>query len=251
MSSPVALVTGAGAGIGKAVALAFSRAGYRVAATDCHAASGVLLLEAMKAQGGTGIFIQADHAKEEDCARAVSQTVATFGRIDVAVNNAGIEGQPGLLIEQQTEKNFLQTMTVNVAGVLWSMKYEIPALKKSGGGAIVNLSSVAGSIGIEGMAAYVASKHAVEGLTKVAALENAKTGIRVNAVAPGAIQTDMINRFVGEGDSVARRDLAADHPMNRIGRVEEVAAAVLFLCSPQASFITGQILAVDGGWLAK
>lgn len=251
MSSPVALVTGAGAGIGKAIALAFSRAGYRVVATDCHVAPGVVLIEEIKALGGSGVFIQADHAKEVDCARAVSEAMAAFGRIDVAVNNAGTEGQPGLLIEQQTEKNFSQTLAVNTAGVLWSMKYEIPALKKSGGGAIVNLSSVAGSIGIEGMAAYVASKHAVEGLTKVAALENAKSGIRVNAVAPGAIQTDMIDRFVGEGDSIARRELAADHPMNRIGRVEEVAAAVLFLCSPQASFITGQILAVDGGWLAK
>lgn len=251
MSSPVALVTGAGAGIGKAVALAFSRAGYRVLATDCHVASGVLLMEEIKAQGGLGLFIQANHAKEEDCARTVSETMAAFGRLDVAVNNAGTEGQPGLFIEQQTEKNYTQTMAVNTAGVLWSMKYEILAMRKNNGGAIVNLSSVAGSIGIEGMAAYVASKHAVEGLTKVAALENAKTGIRVNAVAPGAIQTDMIDRFVGAGDSLARRELMANHPMNRIGSVEEVAAAVLFLASPRASFITGQILAVDGGWLAK
>ena len=131
------------------------------------------------------------------------------------------------------------------------MKYEIPALLKSGGGCIVNLSSVAGSIGMEGMAAYVASKHAVEGLTKVAALENAKRGIRVNAVAPGAIQTDMIDRFVGKCESKGRSDLAALHPMHRIGSADEVAQAILFLCSPASSFITGHILPVDGGWLAK
>lgn len=251
MSSPVVLVTGAGAGIGRAVALAFAQAGYQVAATDLNQSEGSKLLQDIKSLGRQGIFIQADHAEERDCARAVSETVAAFGRLDVAVNNAGIEGQPGLLIEQQTQENFSKTLAVNAAGVLWSMKYEIPALKNAGGGAIVNLSSVAGSIGIEGMAAYVASKHAVEGLTKVAALENAQSGIRVNAVAPGAIQTDMIDRFVGMGDSAARRAIIANHPMNRIGRVSEVASAVLFLASPQASFITGQILAVDGGWLTR
>ncbi len=248
---PVVLITGAAAGIGHATALAFARAGYRIAATDLNDAGGAKLVTEIKAAGGEAIFIQADHAKEADNARAVNATLAAFGRLDAAVNNAGVEGTSDLKIEQQTEANFRHTLSVNLEGVLWAMKYEIPALLQTGGGCIVNLSSVAGSIGMAGMAAYVASKHAVEGLTKVAALENATRGIRVNAVAPGAIQTEMINRFVGKGENQARHDLAALHPMNRIGNADEVAQAILFLCSPASSFITGHILPVDGGWLAK
>lgn len=248
---PVALITGAAAGIGHATALAFAHAGYRIAATDLNAANGSKLLGEIKAAGGEAIFIQADHSKEADNARAIEETLKAFGRLDAAVNNAGVEGTPDLKIEQQTEANFRHIVSVNLEGVLWAMKYEIPALLQSGGGCIVNMSSVAGSIGIEGMAPYVASKHAVEGLTKVAALENAKRGIRVNAIAPGAIQTDMIDRFVGKGESQARHDLATQHPMNRIGSADEVAQAILFLCSPASSFITGHVLPVDGGWLAK
>lgn len=248
---PVVLITGAAAGIGHATALAFSRAGYRIAATDLNESAAQSLLVKIQSLGGEAIFIRADHTIEADNAQAVARTLEAFGRLDAAVNNAGIEGVPGLNIEDQTEANVRHTLGINVNGVLWSMKHEIPALLKSGGGSIVNLSSVAGSIGLAGMAAYVASKHAVEGLTKVAAVENAARGIRVNAIAPGAIQTDMIDRFVGKGETAARRDITAQHPMNRIGTPDEVAQAILFLCSPQASFITGQILAVDGGWLAK
>jgi NAD(P)-dependent dehydrogenase (short-subunit alcohol dehydrogenase family) len=248
---PVVLITGAAAGIGHATALAFARAGYRIATSDLNRERSASLINEIKTTGSEAVFIQVDHSKEADCARAISETLQAFGRLDAAINNAGVEGIMDLNIEQQTEANFRHTLSVNLDGVLWSMKYEIPALLKSGGGCIVNVSSVAGSIGMAGMAAYVASKHAVEGLTKVAALENAARGIRVNAVAPGAIQTEMIERIVGQGENQARRDLAAQHPMNRIGDANEVAQAILFLCSPASSFITGHILPVDGGWLAK
>jgi NAD(P)-dependent dehydrogenase (short-subunit alcohol dehydrogenase family) len=245
---PVVLVTGAVAGIGRAVVLAFARAGYVIGLSDIKSANSESLLKEIKDLGSEGIFILADHSKESDNQRVVDEVMQKWGRLDAAVNNAGTEGQPGLLIENQTAENFKNTFSLNVEGVLWGMKFQIPALQKSGGGAIVNLSSVAGHVGIAGMAAYVASKHAVEGLTKVAALENAQKNIRVNAVAPGAIQTDMIDRFVGKGDSAERKDLIAEHPIGRIGRAEEVAAAIIFLCSNSASFITGQSLPIDGGW---
>lgn len=245
---PVVLVTGGGSGIGHAVALAFAKANYAVALTDIKSDNAQTVLKEILALGVPSIFIQADHSKESDNQRVVDEVMKKWGRLDAAVNNAGIEGQPGLFIENQTAENFKNTFSINVKGVLWGMKYQIPALQKSGGGAIVNLSSVAGHVGIAGMAAYVASKHAVEGLTKVAALENASKNIRVNAVAPGAIQTDMIDRFVGKGDTPERKGLIAQHPMGRLGQAEEVAGTVLFLCSKSANFITGQSLPVDGGW---
>jgi NAD(P)-dependent dehydrogenase (short-subunit alcohol dehydrogenase family) len=249
--APVVLITGAAAGIGKATALAFARLGYRLILTDLKAESGPALLAEIKAAGGDARYVVADQSKEADAILAVNTAMETFGRLDVAINNAGTEGDQTLRLEQQTDANVRRTLGVNTEGVLWCLKHEIPALHRSGGGAIVNVSSVAGHIGLETCAAYVASKHAVEGLTKAAALEVARHGIRVNAVAPGAIQTDMIDRIVGSSDTDARRAIEGMHPLGRMGTPEEVAAAILFLASEEASFITGQSLAVDGGWLAR
>ncbi len=249
--APVVLITGAAAGIGKATALAFARCGYRLVVTDLQAGSGPGLLEELRAAGGEARYVVADQSKESDAILAVDTAMETFGQLDVAINNAGTEGNQTLTLEQQTDANVRRTLSVNTEGVLWCLKHEIPALRRSGGGAIVNVSSVAGHIGLESCAAYVASKHAVEGLTKAAALEVARHGIRVNAVAPGAIQTGMIDRAVGVGDTEARRAIEGMHPLGRMGTPEEVAAAILFLASEEASFITGQSLAVDGGWLAR
>lgn len=249
--TPVVLITGAAAGIGKATALAFARLGCRLVVTDLKAESGPALLAELKAAGGDARYVAADQAEESAAILAVNTAMGAFGRLDVAVNNAGTEGDQTLSLEHQTDANVRRTLGVNTAGVLWCLKHEIPALRRSGGGAIVNVSSVAGHVGLEACGAYVASKHAVEGLTKAAALEVARDGIRVNAVAPGAIQTDMIDRAVGAGDTAARRAIEGMHPLGRMGTPEEVAAAILFLASEKASFITGQSLAVDGGWLAR
>lgn len=247
---PVALVTGAAGGIGRATAKAFAMAGYRVVAADLRAAARPALIAELEALGTEAIFVAADQAVEADCAKVVAAALDAYGRLDAAVNNAATEGHGGR-IQDQEAAGARRTIAVNLEGVLWAMKHEIPALLQSGGGAIVNLSSSAGHRGFEEASVYVASKHAVEGLTKTAALEYARAGIRVNAVAPGGIDTEMIARFVGSGDTEARQQLAAQHPMGRMGQPEEVAAAILFLCSPAASFITGQSLAVDGGWLAR
>ena len=248
---PVVLITGAAAGIGKATALAFARLGYRLVLTDLKAESGPALLAEIKAAGAEARYVVADQAEEAGAILAVRTAMEAFGRLDVAINNAGTEGDQTLRLEQQTDANVRRTLGVNAEGVLWCLKHEIPALRHSGGGAIVNVSSVAGHVGLETCGAYVASKHAVEGLTKAAALEVARFGIRVNAVAPGAIQTDMIDRAVGAGDTEARRAIEGMHPLGRLGTPEEVAAAIVFLASEEASFITGQSLAVDGGWLAR
>ena len=247
----VVLITGATSGIGAAAAHELAARHARVVVSGRRAAEGEAVVAAIRAAGGIASFFKADVSKEVDVQALVDFALATYGRLDYAFNNAGIEGTAGLTSDLQTEENYRQTFDINVLGVLFSLKHQIPAILKSGGGAIVNTSSVAGRVGLPGMGVYVASKHAVEGLTRTAALEFAKQGVRVNAVAPGAIQTPMLNRFVGANtENNPQRDwLSSMHPVGRLGTSEEVAQAVVSLL--ENPFITGATLAVDGAWTAQ
>ena len=245
----VALITGGTSGIGRVTAVAFAREGAKVVVSGRREKEDHETVDMVRKAGGEALFVKTDVAREPDVRAMVEKTVATYGRLDYAFNNAGIEQLPTPLVEEK-EETFDQIIDVNVKGVWLSMKYEIPEMLKNGGGAIVNSASVAGLIGFPGIPIYIASKHAVLGLTKSVALEFAKSGIRVNAVSPAAIETDMVDRFVGkEGD--ARQQLASMHPVGRMGRPEEIADAVIYLCSDKASFITGQSLAVDGGFTVQ
>ena len=246
----VALVTGGSAGIGRATAVAFAREGAKVVVASRRMKEGDETIQLIKQAGSDGFFIKTDVAKAADVKAMVEKTMTTYGRLDYAFNNAGVvEPNPGPLVEQ-TEETFDQIVNINVKGVWLSMKYEIPEMLKRGGGAIVNMSSVAGVIGLPGIGIYIASKHAVIGLTKTAALEYSKSGVRVNAVNPAAIETDMLAHVAGDNPE-ARAQMAAGHPIGRIGRAEEVAEAVIWLCSDKASFVTGHSLLVDGGYTAK
>ena len=248
MKGKVALVTGGTAGIGRTTALAFAREGAKVALSGRREKEGNEVVAEIKAAGGEAIFIKTDISKDAEVKAMVEQTVAAFGRLDYAFNNAGVEHAPTPTSEQ-TEETYELVMNTNVKGVWLSQKYEIAAMRQSGGGAIVNNASVAGLGGMAGMGIYVASKHAVIGLTKATALEVAKKGIRVNAVAPAAIETRMFNDFAKTEE--AQQMMASLHPIGRIGKPEEIAEAVVFLCSDKASFITGETLAIDGGWTAQ
>lgn len=247
----VALVTGGGTGIGRAAALAFAKDGAKVVVSGRREKEGFETIALIKKEGGQGTFIKADMSKEADVETLVAQTVAAYGRLDAAFNNAGIEGEVGKQTHEQSVVNYRAVMDTNVLGVLLAMKHEIGAMLKNGGGAIVNNASVGGLVGFPGASTYVASKHAVLGLTKTAALEYAKQGIRVNAVAPGGIETPMLNRFTGGPGTDFFNQLAGLHPVGRLGRPEEIADAVLWLCSDNASFVTGLSLTADGGWTAQ
>jgi NAD(P)-dependent dehydrogenase (short-subunit alcohol dehydrogenase family) len=246
----VALVTGGTSGIGRQTALELAKAGAKVAVAGRRENEGREVVEAIAKLGGKALFVKTDVSREADVKALVDKTIATFGRLDYAFNNAGIEGEVGITSDRQTEENYRRVFDINVLGVLLSMKYEIPAILKNGG-AIVNTSSIAGQVAIPGIGPYIASKHAVNGLTRTAALEFAKQGVRVNAVAFGAIQTPMVDRFVGEEKSAnPQRDwLAGQHPIGRVGTVDEAAQAVMAMF--ENPFITGSILAVDGGWTAQ
>ena len=244
-SGKVALVTGGTSCIGKATAIAFSRAGAKVL-TGRREKEGAQVADEIKKLGGEAAFVRADVAKDGDVKKMVDFTVDKFGKLDVAFNNAGVEWMGPL--DQATEAEFRRIFDINVWGVLNSMRHEIPAMLKNGGGAIVNTSSVAGHVGLPQVSVYIASKHAVEGLTKSVALEFAKRNVRINAIAPGVIGTEMFDRFAAE-DKV-RDQIISITPVGRIGASDEIAAAVLYLASDDAKFTTGASLVVDGGFVA-
>jgi len=248
MSKPVVLITGALTGIGRATAFAFAQEGARVVVSGRRDDAGEALATELRATGAEVEFIRADVRHENDVQNLVDKTVARFGRLDVAVNNAGTEGKPGPVTEQTTE-SYAAIFDTNVLGVLLSMKHELRVMQAQGSGSIVNLSSTMGHRGASGASLYTASKHAVEGLTKSAALEGAAFGVRVNAVAPGPIGTAMLDRFTGNADRKA--GLVAGVPLKRVGRPEEIADAIVFAASAKASFITGQVIAVNGGRTAS
>ncbi|WP_213957699.1 MULTISPECIES: SDR family oxidoreductase [unclassified Variovorax] len=242
------LITGAGGGIGRATALAFARAGARLMLTDIGAAASEETASLARAEGGEAMFLQVDVSREAEVAAMVAATVAAYGRLDCAFNNAGIEIETSRITECD-EAVFDRIMGVNVKGVWLCLKHELRQMEAQGGGAIVNTASVAGLKGAPRLATYAASKHAVVGLTRSTAAEFARQNIRINAVCPGVIRTPMAARWADLDPDLPAR-IAAMHPIGRIGEPEEVAAAVLWLCSDAASFVTGTAQAVDGGFTA-
>jgi NAD(P)-dependent dehydrogenase (short-subunit alcohol dehydrogenase family) len=248
VAEQVVLITGALTGIGRATAIAFARSRARLIVSGRHDDTGAALAAELRGLGAEADFVRADTRHEDDVRRLVDQTVARFGRLDVAVNNAGTEGHPRPLVEESAE-SYAAVFDTNVLGVVLSMKHELRVMQAQRQGCIINLSSIAGHKGLAGVSIYVASKHAVEGLTKVAALEAAPFGIRVNAVGPGPIATDMLDRFTG--DAAGKAAFLAGVPFGRAGTPEEVAQTIVFLASEQASYITGQTLSIDGGISAQ
>ena len=245
----VILITGGTSGIGQATAVEFAKHGAKVVVAGRREKEGADTVKLVEQAGSKSLFVKTDVSQEKDCQNMVDQTIKTFDRLDFAFNNAGIEGQMAPLTELSAE-HFRQVFDINVVGLAMSMKYEIPALLKSGKGAIVNTASIASVIGMPGGSPYFSSKHAVAGLTKVASLEVAKQGIRVNSVSPAAVQTDMWTRFTSDNKET-QSYMQSLHPIGRIGTPEEVAKVVVFLCSDQASFITGANLMVDGGFTVQ
>lgn len=244
-----AFVTGASSGIGRATALAFAENGATVAVIDVNDDGGLQTAHLIEQAGGTAVFIKCDVSKSQEVQTAIKKTIDRFGGIDFAFNNAGIEGTSANTADC-TEENWHKVIDINLKGVWLCMKFQIPQMLKQNGGAIVNCSSIAGVVGFTGIPAYVASKHGVLGLTQTASLEFAKQNIRINAVCPGVIQTPMIDRFV-HGEAQIRNQLLSGEPIGRVGRPEEIAQAVLWLCSDYSSFVTGHSLVVDGGWVAQ
>lgn len=248
MEGKVALVTGAGSGIGAAVAEAFAQDGAQVVVSDIDEEGGAEVVQRIEAAGGSARFIKADVSKAEQVEALVKDTVEAFGRLDYACNNAGIGGGTAPTADHKLE-DWQRVIDVNLSGVFYSMKYEISAMLENDGGAIVNMASILGQVGFQQAPAYVAAKHAVIGLTKTTALEYGQQGVRVNAVLPAFIHTPLISEL--EADKDTREMLIGLHPMGRLGEPEEIAGLVVWLCSDEASFVTGSPYLVDGGYTAR
>ena len=247
----ISLVTGAGSGIGRATSLVMAREGATVVVSDVNADGGEETLSAVKEAGGGGMFVHADVSRPDDVAALVGQVVAAYGRLDCAYNNAGIEGFMAGRLHEYPEDVWDRLIDINLKGVWLCLKHEIPQMVQQGGGAIVNTASGAGLVGSRNMSAYVASKHAVVGLTKAAALEYARDGIRVNAVCPGIIDTPMVQRLMGGRGADYEASIPIRQPIGRLGTPEEIAESVTWLCSGAASLVTGLAMAVDGGYTAQ
>jgi NAD(P)-dependent dehydrogenase (short-subunit alcohol dehydrogenase family) len=245
----VALITGGGSGIGRATAMLFASEGARVVVADYNVEGGERTAKAIKEAGGDAVFHPADVANPGEVETLVRKTIEAYGRLDCAFNNAGIEGQFSSTPECTLE-NWQRVIGINLSGVFYCMKYEVPEMLKTGGGTIVNTSSICGLAGIANTAAYTAAKHGVVGLTKTAALEFSSKGIRVNAVCPGFIRTPMVARVMDRG-SFDEKAVIQTHPINRLGKAEEIAEAVLWLSTDASSFVTGVPMPIDGAYLAQ
>ncbi|WP_298740220.1 glucose 1-dehydrogenase [uncultured Chitinophaga sp.] len=247
LKNKIALVTGAGSGIGYSVATLFARNGARVVAADINEEGGAAVVDEIKRAGGDAIFIRSDAGKAEDAAALVEKTLRQYQRLDISCNNAGIGGESAPVGEYSLSE-WQKVIDVNLSGVFYGMRYQIPAMLATGGGAIVNMASILGQVGFTNSCAYVAAKHGVVGLTKTAALEYSARGIRINAVGPAFIETPLITRHMTEE---AIEQLVGMHPMGRLGKPEEVAELVLWLSAPVSSFVTGAYYAIDGAYLAR
>jgi NAD(P)-dependent dehydrogenase (short-subunit alcohol dehydrogenase family) len=249
MVSPVVLITGALAGIGHETSIAFAEQGARLVISGRRSEAGKDLARKLRELGAEVEFVRADVQFEADVAALMAATIMRFGRLDVAVNNAGTEGVLGPIVEQ-TKENFHDTFNTNVLGTLFSMKYELPIMLAQGGGSIINMSSMGGHVGLANTSVYTASKHAVEGLTKCAALEGAAIGVRVNAIAAGPVETEMLQRFVG-GSDAAKSSVLGMVPARRAARPREIAELVLFMASDKSPYMTGSSVRIDGGYTAQ
>lgn len=249
MRNRVALITGGSAGIGKATSLLFAEKGARIIIADVAVEQGEETVRLIRKDGGEAIFLKCDVSDAKQVKGLIDKTVSTFGCIDFAFNNAGIEGISAPTAEC-TEENWDRTININLKGVWLCMKYEIEQMLKQKQGVIVNNSSIAGLVGFQGTPAYVASKHGILGLTKTAALEYSRQGIRINAVCPGVIRTDMVGRVIG-GDPAIEQQFTALKPIGRLGHPNEIAEAVIWLCSDASSFVTGHSMVIDGGFTAQ
>lgn len=247
LENKIALVTGGGSGIGKAIALLYASEGAKIVVSDVNETGGNETVSEIKAKGGDAIFVKADTSKPDDSKNVVEQAVKKFGGLHIAVNNAGIGG-PLLPVGEYPIAGWDKVISVNLSGVFYGMRYQIPAMLSSGGGSIVNMASILGKVGTKGSPAYVAAKHGVVGLTEAAALEYADKKIRINSIGPGYIVTPLLTKSL---DSAAMKVLEGVHPMGRLGTSEEVAELALFLNSDKASFITGSYYNIDGGYLAQ